>query len=267
MKQAVRIIGLLCVFFIAQLFAGLLTLFLFNLPDLFSAGIFDVNLLGTSAWAIGLSMVLAGLLVVPGLALLHGINYKQFALNGHKAQTFGYTLLLMLPAIFLINLASEALALEDINSHLFELLMYNPLGVIAIILTGPLSEELVFRMGIQTNLVGMGLSPQRAIILSALIFGLIHINPAQIPGATAFGLILGWLYWRSGNIWVPTAAHVLNNLTGVMLAWGCGNKDMTMTELCGGTWQTVTCAVCSAIWLIWAYRKLQYTFTHSEQNS
>lgn len=266
MKPAIQIIGLLCLFFISQLAASVLALFLFNIPRICSAGIFDVNLLGSSAWAAGFSMILSGLLVIPGQALLRGIDYKRLTLNGNEGKTFGYTLLLMLPAIFLINLFFEALALEDKNKELFGLLMHNPLGVAAIILTGPLTEEIVFRMGIQTGLFRMGLSPRWSIIASALIFGLIHANPAQIPGATAFGLILGWLYLRSGSIWVPVAAHVMNNLAAVMQVWFCGNAGQTLTDLCGGTWPAAGCAVLSAALFAWVFRKLQYHFPHPEDN-
>lgn len=55
----------------------------------------------------------------------------------------------------------------------------------------------------------------------ALIFGVIHLNPAQIPGAALFGLILGWLYWRSGTIWIPVArtCHEQPDRRGTRMAY------------------------------------------------
>lgn len=262
MKPIIQIAGLLCLFVLSQLIASLFALFLFNIPLLVSEGIFDVNLLSTSASALGCSMLLTFGIVIAGMFPLQSINLKDFSVTGIPGSIYGYTALLMLPAIFLINLFSEWLSLEDINHEAFEMLMYNPLGIIAIVLTGPLTEELVFRMGIQTGFKKMGLSPSAAIILSSLLFGLIHINPAQIPGAIAFGLILGWLYQRSGNILLPTAAHVLNNLISVALVWATGNTDQTIADLCGGTWQTATFSILSILLLIWSFRTLQNRLCH-----
>lgn len=267
MKRIVQIIGLLCLFVIAQMAASLLALFLFNIPDLLAHGIFDMNILGTSAWAMGLSLFLSGLLSMSGMVALRAVDYERLSLNGNGAESFGYTVLLMFPAIFLINLFSECLSLEDINKDLFGLLMYNPLGVASIVLFGPLAEELIFRMGIQTGLIKVGLSPQRAIVAGALVFGLVHLNPAQIPGAAVFGLILGWLYQRSGSIWVPVAAHVMNNLISVVLVWCTGNTEQTLTELCGGTWQAVVCALLSALLFALLFRRLQQTLPKAEQPS
>ena len=100
-------------------------------------------------------------------------------------------------------------------------------GVLAIVLVGPVTEELVFRMGIQRHLIRHRMRPWMAILLSALIFGAVHGNPAQIPGAVVFGWVLGWLYWRSGTIWIPVAAHVFNNFVGVAMIWCTEDTDTT----------------------------------------
>ena len=149
----------------------------------------------------------------------------------------------MLPVIFIVNLLLETLTLEDLNKDVFATLVYNPWGVLAIVLVGPVTEELVFRMGIQRHLIRHRMRPWMAILLSALIFGAVHGNPAQIPGAVVFGWVLGWLYWRSGTIWIPVAAHVFNNFVGVAMIWCTGDTDTTLVELCGG-------AVAASVWAL-----------------
>lgn len=42
-------------------------------------------------------------------------------------------------------------------------------------------------------------SPVKAIILSALIFGIFHINPAQVVGAIV-GCLVAWLYYKTGSL-------------------------------------------------------------------
>ena len=171
MKRIIQIISLLCLFIVAQAVASLATLFLFNIPALFSQGIFDMNILVTSAWAMGFSLFLSCIFCIGGMLPLHAIDYERLLPNGNREKSFGYTFLLMLPSIFLINLFCESLSLEDINKDIFSLMMYNPLGVASIVLFGPFTEELIFRMGIQTGLVKAGLSPLQAIVAGALIFG------------------------------------------------------------------------------------------------
>ncbi|MGH8619693.1 MAG: CAAX prenyl protease-related protein [Burkholderiales bacterium] len=49
----------------------------------------------------------------------------------------------------------------------------------------------------------------KALIVSSLLFGVEH--SMWFAGILA-GLAYGWLYLRSGNLWVPVAAHALTNL-------------------------------------------------------
>lgn len=58
-----------------------------------------------------------------------------------------------------------------------------------------------------------------AIILSALLFGLMHGNIVQIPFAFIVGLLLGWLYVSTDNIWLPIAVHFANNALSVSIEY------------------------------------------------
>ena len=55
-----------------------------------------------------------------------------------------------------------------------------------------------------------------AMLLSALIFGLIHMNLAQFIYASLFGLILAFFVDRTGSILGAFAAHMAANLTSVL---------------------------------------------------
>lgn len=58
-----------------------------------------------------------------------------------------------------------------------------------------------------------------AIIVSALVFGLMHGNLRQIPFAFIVGLVLGWLYSVTNNIWVPITVHFINNAVSVTMEY------------------------------------------------
>ncbi len=50
-----------------------------------------------------------------------------------------------------------------------------------------------------------------AIIISSLVFSLLHANAVQIPFAFLAGLSLGYVYCKTNSIWTSVAVHFLNN--------------------------------------------------------
>jgi membrane protease YdiL (CAAX protease family) len=89
--------------------------------------------------------------------------------------------------------------------------------VLAILITlgAPLVEELFFRGLLQRSLLRR-LGPTLAITLSSAAFGLVHYQPLQLLGLTAFGVVLGVLAWRTGRLGAGIVAHVCFNLVTVI---------------------------------------------------
>lgn len=82
----------------------------------------------------------------------------------------------------------------------------------------PFAEELLFR-GVLLNWLRNILGPWPGIVISAAVFGLIHIEPTWALIAGLLGLYMGWLYVRSGSIWASIAFHVAYNSTGLVLLY------------------------------------------------
>ena len=82
----------------------------------------------------------------------------------------------------------------------------------------PVYEELFFR-GFVHNALGNRLKFWPAILLSSLIFGLFHLIPAQIITAFLLGIVLGWLYERSGSLWIAILCHLVNNGVAMLLTF------------------------------------------------
>lgn len=82
--------------------------------------------------------------------------------------------------------------------------------VLGLVVLGPASEELLFRGLVQGGLQ-RDRGPWSGILLSALLFGLFHLDPVHVAGAAALGLYLGWLRAFSGSLWPVVVAHVVNN--------------------------------------------------------
>lgn len=78
-------------------------------------------------------------------------------------------------------------------------------------LAAPILEEVFFR-GIVLKGLLRNYRPAVAIGQSALLFGLLHMSPAQSIATTFMGLLLGWLYYRTGSVRLCIGLHMLNNL-------------------------------------------------------
>lgn len=76
-------------------------------------------------------------------------------------------------------------------------------------------EEMVFRGYILQALRRYG--DGFAVVVSSVLFGLVHVNLLQIPFALIVGLICGYVVVQTRNIWVAVVIHTLNNATSVIL--------------------------------------------------
>lgn len=82
-----------------------------------------------------------------------------------------------------------------------------PLFVVVVVV-GPIAEEILFR-GILFRRLLRRWPPLLAALGSSLLFGAAHFD---LVGSTLMGLALVALYVRTRSLWVPVAAHALNNL-------------------------------------------------------
>lgn len=83
---------------------------------------------------------------------------------------------------------------------------------------GPIAEEIGFRGVFLGGLLKTRCRPWIAILISAHVFGLFHGIGVQFFGAILFGIMVGWLYWRTGSIIPGIIIHIANNsLTGIDL--------------------------------------------------
>ena len=75
-------------------------------------------------------------------------------------------------------------------------------------------EELLFRGVVLSSI--RPYSESGAILISALLFGLMHQTPFQLLYATAIGVILGIIRVKTGSIWTGVLVHFCNNFLSVV---------------------------------------------------
>lgn len=163
---------------------------------------------------------LAWSLLLSGAAMTVHLVKGGYVSLGHVLRPVGVTPLLCslvcaAGAVLACNALSGLLPLPNWLEGDFAALSHSVAGIAGMALMAPWVEELLFRGAILPALSRGGASPWRGIVLSALVFGLIHVNPAQVLAAFLIGLALGWTAVCTRSLWPAIMAHVANNALSV----------------------------------------------------
>ena len=165
----------------------------------------------TTITTTGLAMVLSGIAMIWHLIHFKYVKFNLKSFGEVSGKTIGLRIPLIVAGMLFINLCSEFIGLPDLMQDTFRAMSRNVFGIISITIMAPLVEELLFRGAIQGYMLRKGIKPLHAILIASAIFGIVHMNPIQIPFAFAIGMIFGWLYYRTGSVIPGIVGHFINN--------------------------------------------------------
>jgi membrane protease YdiL (CAAX protease family) len=169
-----------------------------------------------------------GAIVVLGNGVMFSVllHYKQLSyaslFHTSKASvvatmgTLALPILFIIPALILVVWAIEAVLvaafpLAHWEQAMFERMMSGGLpSAITVCLLAPVLEEMLFR-GIVLRSFLHQYSRRGAIVGSAALFGLAHLNIYQFAVGLIVGCILGWLYERARSLWPCIFLHASYN--------------------------------------------------------
>jgi uncharacterized protein len=99
-----------------------------------------------------------------------------------------------------------------------------------------LGEELVFRSVLQPLLARLLRNGHAGVILSALVFSLMHFQFYGLIPRFVLGLFLGYAYLWTRSIWVPILMHFVNNAAAIIVyfLYHNGHIAVDMDEFGGG---------------------------------
>ncbi|MHC1780703.1 MAG: lysostaphin resistance A-like protein [Bacteroidales bacterium] len=125
------------------------------------------------------------------------------------------SVILIIPLVFTFNLITEPLTNwmevpQFFKDFMLQVQSNKVSSFFAIVIFAPLLEELFCR-GILLRGLLFHMSPAKAIFWSALMFGIMHLNPWQAIPAFLLGLLMGWIYWRTNSLWSVILIHFVNN--------------------------------------------------------
>lgn len=124
--------------------------------------------------------------------------------------------------------------------------------VLGAVVTGPLAEELLYRGVLYRGLKALtGILP--AALLSAGIFGVLHMNPLQGIFAGILGLLFAAACERTGGLWGPVLAHMAVNLLGIVMT----RNGWSMYYGSGSNVMAACTAVCTAVCLLLLWKEFK----------
>ncbi len=176
-------------------------------------------------------------------SFVHRTRKKEMGIGSYPINLIHYQILpiLILSALMLfVGICipvAELIPISDFMKRLFSDVRghYGIYHFIAMVIAAPILEELICR-GIILDGLLKKYSPTKAIVISSIIFGLIHLNPWQFITALFGGLFMGWVYYRTRNLLLPITIHASINLFGfVSSQYISGNSnDFRFLDWCGG---------------------------------
>ena len=118
-------------------------------------------------------------------------------------------------------------------------------GLLTLIIVGPIAEELLFREAIAGEMLRRGANPWVAIVVSAIAFGVTHLNLAQGLYALPIGFLFGVIYYKTGNIILTSLLHIVNNGIAAIQLYTMGEDavDVSYAELFGSNLAACTIMV------------------------
>lgn len=223
----------------------------------------STNLLTNGNLMVGLTLLYS---VVMG-AVFMALRWSPFSRTYMQTRPWAVLIWTALLALGSIPLADAINSLSHAKMPLEELqllttIVMHPWGWIAVGVLVPIAEEMVFRGAILRTLLNLCGHRWRwgAIVLSALLFGVVHGNMAQMLNASLMGCLLGWLYYRSGSIAPGIVFHIVNNSVAVLLVRMMpGSADMQLIDLFAGDTPRLIlfllCALCVFVPSLWQLRQ------------
>jgi uncharacterized protein len=147
------------------------------------------------------------------LAGLRALGLRGFAASALGITALTYVAYIVFAAVWYALVQPEQ---EDVTRELG----FDEGGLAAVIAgflivaVAPLSEEIFFR-GFMYGGLRRRLPVWAAAAISGVVFGLVHYTGADsigvVPQLAVLGILLAWLYERTGSLWPPILLHLLNN--------------------------------------------------------
>ncbi len=215
------------------------------------------------SWSLPMTGI-AALITLPILINMYNKDKKRLIIKQPDVSPAGYVVIAVLGmcACFLLNALLVVSGLYELLSSGYEdtsISIYTSPMWMQYLIAGvlvPIVEELIFR-GLVFRRMRTYLIPSLAAVISAILFGIYHMNLLQFIYATCLGLLLAYVYEEFRTIIAPILLHAAANSFSIFIS-----ANTSVAELISGTDTRyfVTMGVSLVGTILGAF--LVYRFTH-----
>ncbi|MDR1837372.1 MAG: CPBP family intramembrane metalloprotease [Treponema sp.] len=170
-----------------------------------------------------ISLLTFGLVILIGYRKSHKSFNEVFMFNNVQLNLWIAVIVFMFGFVILSseldNLLNYVLPMPEFLQDVFNSMLANEYIILSIILVGIIPafvEEMFFR-GVILSGFKENYSQKKAIIVSSLLFGIIHLNPWQFVTAFIIGLISAWICLQTKSILPSIYMHLFNNMLSVLV--------------------------------------------------
>lgn len=125
------------------------------------------------------------------------------------------------------------------------------INLLVIAVIPAIGEELLFRGVIQKQFSELAQSRGAAVVLTAFLFSALHMQFFGFLPRFVLGIFLGYLYLWSGSLWLPIAAHFINNAGAVLLSWLASRRLIALNPDTIGTEAGQEKMLAASVFLTW----------------
>ncbi len=141
----------------------------------------------------------------------------------------GLTIIATLALMVVLEPLNSLIPMPDSVKAVYEQMLSNILWTsLSVAVAAPLLEEFLLRGVILRGMLYHS-TPFKAILWSAFYFAFIHLNLYQALGAFIMGLFMGWIYYRTGSLWLTVLIHFVNNGSSTLFTVLNSQKDVETT--------------------------------------
>jgi membrane protease YdiL (CAAX protease family) len=170
-----------------------------------------------------INLLTFGLVILIGYRKSHKSFNEVFMFNNVPLNLWIAVIVFMFGFVILSseldNLLNYILPMPEFLQDVFNSMLANEYIIISVILVGIIPafvEEMFFR-GIILSGFKENYSHKKAIIISSLLFGIIHLNPWQFVAAFIIGLISALICLQTKSILPSIYMHLFNNMLSVLV--------------------------------------------------
>ena len=209
--------------------------------------------INSSAWAMAIYMLAAELYMIHKCRKKFHLRVRLEKIQKMpKATIFLLAFLVGLFQAIPISTLERFMDLPDYMEQDFVDMAHNPIGILVLCIIAPIAEEYLFRGLMMRKMLRWNISPWYAIIGSSIMFGLIHLNPAQIPGPIILGIVMAWMCYRTRSLIPGIIIHITNN-TLCLIPEECYDTYIASTPMMEASLSLVSIAI--VILSIWLFNK------------